>query len=71
MTIKQMTGPERDLLDLLAGVNKIEGKCRHLSTAVAVPPVVYEKLAELRNEIARWGMENIVEHTKKGVKTND
>jgi hypothetical protein len=61
-----MSAPERDLLDLLVTVNKIETKCRRLNTAIAVPPIVYTKIDELRNQIARWGTENIVEHTTGG-----
>jgi hypothetical protein len=66
MTIENMTGPERDLLDLLVDLNRLESKCRRLDTAVAVPKIVYEKLADLRNEIAFWGTENVAEHKKGG-----
>ncbi|NIQ97065.1 MAG: hypothetical protein GWN87_24975 [Desulfuromonadales bacterium] len=65
MSIENLTGPERDLLDLLVDLNRIESKCRRLGAALAVPKIVYQKLAELRNEIAFWGTENIAEHSKK------
>ncbi len=54
-----MNEQEKTLLELLAAVNGIEIRCQHLQAPIAVPPSVYEHLGHLRNELARWGIENI------------
>lgn len=54
-----MTREQRNLLDLLADLNRLENRCQHLQTSFAVPSVVYDLINKLRNEIAKWGTEAI------------
>lgn len=61
-----MSTQESQLMELLVAVAHLEARCKHLHAAVAVPPVVYERIDQLRNEIARWGTECVVLTTKKG-----
>jgi hypothetical protein len=51
-----MTNEERTLLELLKHINEFERRCRRLNA----PPVVYKRLGQLRDEVARWGTEEIV-----------
>lgn len=59
MSAEEIVKAQQDLLDLLRAVNGIETRCRHLRAPVAVPKAVYEHIGAMRNEIARWGIENI------------
>lgn len=55
-----MEEQERMLLELLVLVNGIERKCKTLHARTAIPPIVYEKIDQLRSEVARWGIECVV-----------
>lgn len=57
---KEITQDERNLLELLADLNKMERRCKHMQTSVAVPPSVYSLLGKLRDKVAQWGIEAIV-----------
>jgi hypothetical protein len=59
MTIENQTKAEQDLLDILRSVNALESMCKHLRAPIAIPTSAYKYLAEFRNDIARWGIENI------------
>jgi len=59
-----MTTNEQILLELLVSINGLERRCKTLHASTAVPPVVYELIGELRNEIADWGTVNIVEERR-------
>jgi len=54
-----MSEQDRQLLDLLASINKIGQRCKHLRSSVAVPGTVYKLLDQLLAEISKWGLENI------------
>ena len=56
-----LTENERILLDLLVRINAFESRCKTLHASTAVPAVVYELIADLRNAIADWGTINLVE----------
>lgn len=56
----EATQDERNLLDLLVEINRLENRCRRLDASVAVPSSVYELLGKLRDEVAKWGTECIV-----------
>lgn len=60
-----MTPPEKNLLDLLVGLNKLERDCQRVKADIAVPPVVYELVGKLRDALARWGTECIIEERHK------
>jgi hypothetical protein len=58
-----MSEQERNLLELLRTINLLERRCRTLGDAVEpVPAQVYKLLSALRDELARWGCEAVVEH---------
>jgi hypothetical protein len=59
-----MTTNEKALLELLVAVNALERRCKTLHASTAVPPSVYELLGKLRDELARWGTECIVEERR-------
>ena len=54
-----MSEAQRQLLELLAHINQLEQRCKHLKAPVAVPPAVYKLLDQLLAEISRWGLDNI------------
>jgi len=65
----KLTKAERDLLSILRQINAIEIQCQHLQAAIAVPPRAYKHLRAFREEIARWGIENIAKAGGENEKT--
>jgi len=59
-----MTPNEQILLELLVSINAIERRCKTLHARTAVPVVVYELIADLRNAIADWGTCNVIEERR-------
>lgn len=57
------------LLELLADINRLENKCKRFQAPVAVPASVYKKLDQLRAQIAKWGVEFVVQDENKNDKT--
>lgn len=47
--------------DLMVKLKELEFRCRRAKASVAAPPAVYQKFQELRNEMADWALECIVE----------
>jgi hypothetical protein len=63
-----MTTQEKNLLDLLCDINRLETRCKRLDAPEAVPPSVYKLLGRLRDELAKWGCECIVNNPGKDSK---
>lgn len=47
--------------DLMVKLKELEFRCRRAQASIAAPPAVYQKFQELRNELADWAIECIVE----------
>lgn len=60
-----MTTNEQILLELLVSLNSIESRCQRLNASVAVPPGVYVLIGQLRDKIAQWGIDNVVEERRR------
>lgn len=51
---------EKNLINLLVGINALEKCCKTLHSSEAVPPAVYTLFGKLRDEIAAWGTRCII-----------
>ena len=47
--------------DLMVKLKELETRCRRARAPIAAPPAVYQKFQELRNEMADWALECIIE----------
>jgi hypothetical protein len=65
-----MSVGEKQLMELLVALNTLETRCKRLRAITAVPAIVYKHIADLRNEIARWGTECIVEEKNQETRTD-
>lgn len=60
-----MTTNEPIFIGILFEIRGFEDRCKRLRTPIAVPPIVYERSAALREAIAEWGIDCVVEERRQ------